>query len=120
MRAGLFAGLAVVAAVTLTACDRSMSDPAQESTSGCVGPGGDGIKMATGHVYNLADGVDAALASSGMDAEPPSVSIDLINVSEAQRDAAADLQVGSTFEAGSTTYQVTMICAHVVGVEKAQ
>lgn len=120
MRSYALPVLVVLAAMVVTGCQTHyVTDPAKESTSGCVGPGGGDLKIARDAVYTLTDGVDVTLGSTMMAAEHPEATLNLSNVSPREEQSAEGLRPGDTFEAGGKTFEVTLVCGQVVEVGPA-
>ncbi|MGH3425897.1 MAG: hypothetical protein ACRDO8_14285 [Nocardioidaceae bacterium] len=110
----------VAAAVVpvLAACTPA-NKQSDDTSEKCVGKKGDGLELAQGHSYDLANGADASLASTDMEARPPTATLELVHVSANERDAATAIAVGDSFDVKGTTYRVDMICQHVVEVSES-
>ncbi len=99
-------GLAVMAlaAATLSACSSDGDD------RWCVGAEDGEVSLSPGVDNPLPGGGSAGIASLRLDDDPPAVNLSLGDATEAERQAAVDMQVGDTFELQGTSYELVGAC----------
>ena len=102
----------VITLVLLCACS---SDRPGESSDGlfgpqCVGQQEGEVSLSPGVDNPLPGGGGAGIASLSLDDDPPTVNLSLGDATEAERQAAVDMQLGDTFESHGVSYQLVGAC----------